>query len=271
MENKGIIVASDYDITVHGYNAELGFSDGFHCFPIKSWALEFYIPAYTPQGNSGTQFTLVSSEDTTSVNIFMRDPSGNYYLDRTVVINRFQTYSMRSKTVDYTGTQIVADKPISVYAGHECADVPVGVGYCNQLSVGVPPVNSLGTTFVVPPFSGRGCAAGYVVRVIATRTPTRVSASGLESANLTRGAFVDYTSFSSNEVLLITCSAPCMVAQFNKGYTADNVQAGPFMMLITPTEGYHRIFTWNTAPRGSHNEMSANFVNVVVPHGTFYT
>ena len=58
-----------------------------------------------------------------------------------------QTYTMRSTTLDYTGAYISSDGPIAVYSGHECADVPVGVGFCNHIVVGVPPVASLGTTF----------------------------------------------------------------------------------------------------------------------------
>ena len=54
---------------------------------------------------------------------------------------------MRSTTLDYTGAYISSDGPIAVYSGHECADVPVGVGFCNHIVVGVPPIASLGTTF----------------------------------------------------------------------------------------------------------------------------
>ena len=68
---------------------------------------------------------------------------------------RFITGFFSFSDRDYTGTRITTDKAVAVFSGHECGSVGVGSTTCDHLVVGVPPVSSLGTLFIVPPIIGK--------------------------------------------------------------------------------------------------------------------
>ena len=36
-------------------------------------------------------------------------------------------------TDDYTGVYVTATKPVAVFGGHECAQVPVGTKFCDHI------------------------------------------------------------------------------------------------------------------------------------------
>ena len=60
--------------------------------------------------------------------------------------------------------------------------------------------------------------SGYVIRVLSTQNNTMVDTFAFGSTQLQRGEFVEYLAVShSTQSLNITCSQPCMVAQYNKG------------------------------------------------------
>ena len=157
---------------------------------------------------------VVAPFDGTNVEMWRRESNGDYVIDRTTFLNRYQTYHMRSTLIDYTGTYIRSDRPIAVYGGHECAQIPAHVGYCDHIVAAMPPVGSLGTAFGLVPFEGRAFA-GYIVRILSVRDGTRVECNIHGTRFLARGAFweIDLIGFSA---MTITCSNPCLVVEFNK-------------------------------------------------------
>src|SRR5439155_4362871 len=61
------------------------------------------------------------------------------------------TYTMKAGEVlqftqpmELTGSPILADKPITVFAGHPCADVPMSAPWCDHAEQQIPPVQALG-------------------------------------------------------------------------------------------------------------------------------
>ena len=159
MEDKGILITATTDITVQGMNAVTQSIDGFLAAPIDEDSTEFYAMSYSlntenPQ-SSASLVTIVAARDNTAVEIWRRKPDGSYVMEVNVMMQRYNTYSLRSDVRDYTGTHIRASRPVSVFSGHECAEIPTSTPGCNYVSVNVPPVSHLGEHFAVAPIGGR--------------------------------------------------------------------------------------------------------------------
>ena len=74
---------------------------------------------------------------------------------RTVTIQRFQTFYLQIRGQDISGTHIIANKPISVFSGHECTNVPLNSKPCDILIEQVSPVDTWGTEVVMVPLVTR--------------------------------------------------------------------------------------------------------------------
>ena len=132
-----------------------------------------------------------------------------------------------------TGTLVSSDKPVAVFSGHRCADVPSGVGYCDYLVEQIPDVTLLGKTFHTSNFKDR---ARYTVRVLASQNGTTFTTipAGLISGTLNAGQFRDVVLSGPGEFI---SNNPVLAAQFMHGYEDDNAGKGdPSMVLVTPAE-----------------------------------
>lgn len=120
---------------------------------------------------------------------------------------------------DMTGYFINSTKPIQVICGHECANVPQTVPFCDHMSEQIPPVNQLGTYHIVPPIDGRNRNAGYVVRVVATEMATTIRYLGNWVVR-NRGDFIQINTSDSMTPIVVECDKRCLVMQYNKGTIA---------------------------------------------------
>ena len=92
---------------------------------------------------------------------------------RNITIQRFQTFYLQVRGEDISGTRIIANKPISVFSGHECANVPIISEPCDMLIEQIQPIDTWGTEVVtIPLITRRG---GDVIKVFASQDSTTVS------------------------------------------------------------------------------------------------
>lgn len=106
---------------------------------------------------------------------------------------------------DLTGTLIRANRQISVMAGHECANVPVGVSACDHLESQLFPVNSWGNRYVADAFEARSPSQIDIWRVMGGANGVTVTTNppvpGYEEFELQRGTWVQFASSGSFEVV----------------------------------------------------------------------
>ncbi len=126
---------------------------------------------------------------------------------------------------DLTGFEVESNQPVAVFSGHECANVPTDVAYCDHIEQQLFPVDTWGTSFVGPRFAPRGTEAD-VWRIVASTDGTLVrlsptdAAPGIDGRTLNRGEFVE---FRSQRDFIVEATAPVSAAQFIVGssYPAD--------------------------------------------------
>ena len=191
-----------------------------------------------------TQFVILPDD--------MRDPEnpqnfvspGQPY---TVTLDRLHTYQIESN-LDLTGSKIVSNKPLSVFAGHECADVPAKVAACDHLYEQIPPTSTWGRFFFLLPSYSVSRTSPEWYRVISSKLSTTVSITCyLLGDSLHSFAYQAYIAevggfkqfhMERDYYCYISSDKPVLVMQYAYGGSANNRYGDPFMMMVVPTEQY---------------------------------
>ena len=204
---------------------------------------------------------------------------------RTVTIQRFQTFYLQVRGGDISGTRIIANKPISVFSGHECANVPRDSEPCDIVIEQLQPIDTWGTEVVTVPLRTR---SGDVLKVFASQDSTTVNVTytninnGMvtsDSFTLGRNGFRELGGTSTEatgaigDFTLIQSNNPIAVFQFSRSFSTDNtIISDPFMLSVPPCEQYRNMYAVATAPfnetiEGTVTGLVAyvNYTNIAVP------
>ena len=213
---KGIRIktADEKRIVVFGQHEEIASNDAYLALPIISLPAgrSYEYIAASIFGDTGTvaqskdSVTLIiGTENNTEIilepSVLIRHPfatqTGGQFIPgvpvqfRTVTIQRFQTFYLQVRGEDISGTRIIANKPISVFSGHECANVPLAGEPCDILIEQLQPIDTWGTEVVTVPLRTR---SGDVLKVFASQDSTTVNVT---YTNISSG-MVTYDSFTLN-------------------------------------------------------------------------
>ena len=143
--NRSIHVSSDQPIAVSAFNWLSGSSGEYLVLPCHDYNInkyEYY--GVSPTSNVGSsQVLLVGCDNDTNIIItpseavslpsdtqsstdqLVNVPKGTPHH---LVLHQGQTLYFGAPLIDLTGTHIVSNKPLTVISGHECGQVPIGVG-----------------------------------------------------------------------------------------------------------------------------------------------
>jgi hypothetical protein len=256
INNNGIHITSNKEITVYGMNSRPYTSDAYLGLPTDALGTEYYVMTYTGLSSYGSQIGIVSTENATSVNFNLKTTVGSYIAGTTytIFLNSGQTFYLKAPSnTDLTGSEITSNKPIAVFSGNQCANVPVNRGACDHLVEQMTPTSGWGKNFVTVPLKTR---SGDTFRFLAGTNGTQISVNGSVVANLNQGQFYEYI---YNTSLNITSNEPILVAQYSNGSSYDGANADPAMILISPFEQFLGAYTINTPSSG----FAYNFVNIV--------
>jgi len=195
---------------------------------------------------------------------------------RTVTIQRFQTFYLQVRGGDMSGTRVIANKPISVFSGHECANVPLPSQPCDILIEQIQPIDTWGTEVVTIPLRTR--SGDGIIRVFASQDCTiNVTRTDINSGTITVNSYtINRNGFQElliNDFSLIQSDGPIGVFQYSRSYTEDNnVISDPFMLSIPSHEQYHDSYAIAPAPfdpsiegTGIDRVPYVNYTNIAVP------
>ncbi|XP_064385989.1 IgGFc-binding protein-like [Halichondria panicea] len=168
-----------------------------------------------------------------------------------------ETYQIESVN-DLTGTRITSSKPLSVFSGSDCANVPQDINYCDHLVEQVPPTVTWGSKFLVASLEGR--YSGERIRVLSARAAS-VTVNCNTNVSVSEFQLQSGGRFREFELLIesfccIESTSPVLVAQYAYGGESDGI-GDPFMMIIPPIEQ----FTNNYLVESFAN-FSSNYVTI---------
>ena len=307
---KGIHIKAEDDrwIVVYGQNEEVASNDAYLALPIISLpagrsyeyiaASIFGDSGTVPQAKDSVALIIGTENDTEIIlepSVVIRHPlaliqqfiPGIPVELRTVTIQRFQTFYLQVRGGDISGTRIIANKPISVFSGHECANVPLASEPCDILIEQLQPIDTWGTEVVTVPLRTR---SGDVLKVFASQDSTTVNvtytdiSSGMVTSNsfsftLNRNGFRELggTSIDATGAIadfaLIQSNNPIAVFQFSRSFSTDNnVISDPLMLSVPSCEQYRNSYGVAPAPFDPSIEGTVsgrvayvNYTNIAVP------
>ena len=272
---KGVYLRTDSDaVTVIGQNEVNRNSETFLVVPYKrlNVIMEYVyygisIAGYTSSYQSA--ILIVGTEDNTTMKLTVTQTAttnyghtyytGNEY---SFVINRLQTFYIRS-TGDLSGTKIVTDKQVSVFSGHELAQIPEEVCCGDQLIEQVPPVTSWGRVFYTMPLATRRY---YTIRILASHDLTEIDLycnNFNQSHTINEGQYFVRTSLPQ-EYCVIHSNKPVLVVQFSRGgYDERDYVGDPMMMIIPDTLQFSNKLSITTMRNPSRSGYS-HYINIIV-------
>ncbi len=253
VQNLGIHVTSGAEVTVYGLNRIQYTTDAFLGLPTDILGTDYITLGYS---GSGPEFGIVGTQTGTTVTITPSVAAGTRLagVPYVITLNQGQTYQLESSS-DLSGSLITADKPVAVFGGTQCANIPPGYGACDHLVEQLPPTSAWGKSFLTVPLATR--TGGDTFRILAAQAGTGVSINGALVATLAKGQFHEQIIAGAAH---ITASGAVLVAQYSNGSDFDGVTSDPFMMLVTPYEQFLTDYTITTPASG----FATNFINLVV-------
>jgi hypothetical protein len=255
--------ASD-DVTVYAMSQAQYTSDAFLVLPTDALGTKHFVMSYSNDpgdvdrnnvtDNTPSQYAIVAPYDSTV--IYVKNSTRTFTpMPDTIRLNRGDVYLVQSaignsSSFDLTGSQVDANKPIAVFAGHQRTVVPArSRGQLESrdcLIEQMPPVSTWGKNALIAPYQTQPIltpGGEDRFRVLAAYDSTEVRIDGVGTINLDKGQFYEG---DANVPLRIKAKRPVLVAQFKRTSTNRNRPIGandllvgdPFMMIISPPEQF---------------------------------
>ena len=282
IQATAICTNTNVDLNMIGINKETGSIDAFLTFKLSNVLKANTFIIITPEAETSTStannFIITAFYNNTKVEVIsyikVKYAVSGRWSSRTntkYTLNSFDYLSITAK-VDLTGTEIRTNKPVSVFSGHHCPNIPIGVRACDHAVEQIPPVSRWGRQFVVTAFQRN--VPGDIVKIVASENNTEITVECLNDVpedivrNVLNGT--EHLSFQlpSNGTCLINSSHPILAVQFSTGSSLSPNSLGDPSMTIVPnmdmyfTSGRARFISPISSTTLSDRYM--HFVNIYI-------
>jgi len=179
VQAKGFRVTAGAEVTVYGLNRIVASTDAYLGLPVDILGTEYIVLGYKNSNIvNATEFAVVAPQDGTVVTITPAvttgpHPAGAPY---NVTLNQGDAYQLvntNAAPADLSGTIVTATKPVAVFGGHNCANIPPGQVACDHIVEQLTPPDSWGKSFATMPLATR--LNGDTFRFLASTNNTQVS------------------------------------------------------------------------------------------------
>lgn len=294
---QSVHIVSEHDVSVYALLQAEFTSDAFMVLPTDALGNDYIIMSYPSSGSTAeggltasstpSQFAVLAVEDGTEVRIFPTAPTvrNPTMLPDTVVLMQGESYLVqtdvrRAPFGDLTGSQVVADKPVAVFSGHQRTSLPretVALVSRDCLVEQMNPVRTWGKRAFLAPFeqsTNEAQLGNDLYRVVARFDSTQVRANGTVMATLQQGEYYEAPLTSAVDV---RTSRPAMVGTFKKTSSVDasgqdSPDGDPLLMLVPPEEQFMKAYTFVSVQttrnfaQGVRDVYVEQFVTVVMPN-----
>ncbi|KAG8570025.1 hypothetical protein GDO81_014652 [Engystomops pustulosus] len=234
-------IKSDKPVSVLSLNFKFQSADTSIVYPIEQLGTDYYI--VTPLGGPDDgfkEFSVVSYEEPTNVDIFLT--GAVTYQEKTyaagskltVLLEPYNALQLLSKD-NLSGTRVVSQKPVAVLSGHTCTWKN---SKCNHVYEQLRPVNSWGTSFIIPPISLQFKSdIIFVVAAVNTKIDYQIETKAT-SKNLNAGEVIQLDVPVKTPIFL-TASSGIQVIYYCTGWQDKFFSPyDPILMTIPPVSSY---------------------------------
>lgn len=260
----------------HNRNGSPGSCDATAVLPThalgSSYLLQTY-PVDRPGAATAACFSVVATQNGTHVSMVLTGQTSTGIPAGTTIdtlLNAGQVFQVKgpSGTGDFSGTMVCAqpDKPVAVFAGNSVVHIPSnGIGG-DHVYMQMPPVECLGSRWVLTPSLSHGSLASDRVRMTAVEDNTVFTLDGTTLTTLGAGASYE---IPLTAAVYLTSSKPALVCQYldSRHTNAQNQDYGdPAGFVVTPLEQGTNWARFNTLTVDSRApSVSQWYVNIVMP------
>ena len=238
-------IKSSLPVTVHQFNplnaVAIYTNDASLLLPANVGGKEFLAMTWPQRGESLKQFrgyfTVIAVEKG-ETNVVVKAPADMIGAATTIKANVETTFKLeqgevlnlqtagKTPMIDLTGAHITADKKLSVFGGHECANIPLqmvgstfkGVNYCDHIESQLFPVSTWGKFYVADAFHPRSPAQQDIWRIMAGANDVIIFTDPVQPGGnqkvLQKGEFIE---FSSSQSFIIKATGPVSVGHYLTG------------------------------------------------------
>jgi hypothetical protein len=272
-------VRSTNPVTVYQFNpvGATHTNDSSLLLPVNTWGMDYMAVSWPHWNNLNLPawYAVVASQDGTTVDLspsatgksiqagagVAADGTGQVTLDEGDVLQ-----VITNTNGDVTGTIVAADKPIEVFAGHDCTNIPFNISACDHLEESMFPIDGLGKEYiVVPPVQvpNNNQDKAQMVKIVASEPDTTLTFEPDQPVNKTLVNAGDFVQIDmTTAAFKVSSDKKITVAQFMVGQSAGFGTSDPSMVLAVPTEQYRTDYLFYAAP-----SWTKNFVDVIGPNG----
>jgi hypothetical protein len=299
-------IVSNDDVTVYALNQASRTSDAFLLLPVNALGTEYRVLCYPSDGflktglneidpiSTPSEFSVTAAQDNTRIIINPTNQTVRHGITPdTVLLQRGESYLVQANITlqnllpDLTGSRIIADKPIAVFAGHQRALLPVElrnkISSRDHLVEQMPPLSAWGKSAILAPYpqpTGITSFGSDLYRVLAAYDSTEVFIGGVKKITLSAGKFFTDALTKPAE---LTSSKPVLVSQYKRTSTGagsgnSRIISDPFMMIIPPKEQFMLSYRCINAQAQqlnagapASNVYTEQYIIVVAPQTTIST
>lgn len=254
IENLGYKVTSSAAVSGYFLSRQPATTDMTYLIDGERLGTKYVVAGY--QNIYPDQMSVQATQDNTVVTF---TPKGGTAFN--VTLNAGQTY-MYQDSDQLTGSSILADKPIAVFSGNQCTNVPTGVGACDHIVEQMPSVDQLSTTYLVAQTPRTG-TQGNVMRIVATEDGTDVKVNGTSVATLNAGEFYEGRVVGG---LQVDASKKVLVAEYLIGQGQANDNTDPAMTIVPGADQWLKSYVFAT-PSGDA-DFPTDFVSIIIQSGS---
>ncbi|MCR4663753.1 MAG: PKD domain-containing protein [Paludibacteraceae bacterium] len=259
VENKGLRVTSTAPISLYASNFYEYTYDATIVVPITGLGQDYIVQIYENE-ISAKEMCVVATENGTQVTVTPHARTADGHVKNvpySVTLNAGQTYQVMSGDggSDFSGTRVQTNKPVAVFAGHQCINVPTGNAWCDHIVEQQMPVPMWGRQFALTKTYGQN---GDMVMVTAKEDNTQVKMNGSVVATLNALQSCEFR-LTENSAFVET-SAPAACFLYIEGAQRNNMTGDPSSVHISPVEqqvGALTFATFQTSVSRTH------YVNIV--------
>ena len=268
--NYGLLVTATENISLYASNFEDYTYDVTNVLPEPALSSEYVVQTYTPLINS--EFMIVATQNGTTVKI---TPSKSTIDNRPafvpyyVTLNAGQTYQVLSK---YSGTNgdlsgstiesLDAAKPVAVFNGNVCANIPEGNRWCDHVVEQAFGTHFWGHQFVVTNTVGMPYDR---VKITASADNTVITKNGNYLTTLQANRSYEFRLTSGERACFLEANNACAVYLYVVGGEVNphaDFRGDPSMVWISPLEQRIQEITFSTF---NSTNITSHYVNVIVP------
>ncbi|MBK8264515.1 MAG: IgGFc-binding protein [Nannocystis sp.] len=272
-------------VTVYQYNplTVTHTNDASLLLPTNTWTGNYVVAAWPtwPFGGNAVPglYSVVARFDGTTVTLKpsgtggIVKPGGGVAADGKGVIslNEGDVLQVLSNyNGDVTGTIIAADKPVQVFGGHKCTNVPLNVTACDHLEESMFPIETLAKEYVVVPpvqVPNDKLDKGQVVRVIASEDATTLTFEPDQPGNKLLAKAGDFLELpSTTQKFVVSADKKILVAQYMVGQDGGFGASDPAMLLAVNPQQWRTAYLFHAATL-----WQANYVDILAPKGAVVT